>query len=607
VTYTTPYKEPKPEEGITEKDISEMIEKALKTEREEQVKEQYEAILTAIDEWGVKPPAPTFIPLGALAPEWAKFPERVLVVAKITEEEEEVTGWQDRYTDDVVTISETANVSPPIAKNIISRLKAKGYKILKKDTIEKTDEVKLLWFDDGWDDTLPKELNWCVEVVGQPEIDIIKGYSHGVIEISPVADDERLYVKAGYIDLKDEFKPKSEEVIALETEKEGWEKEKTRLEKRIVDLKEEINKDKEKPFHKRDISKATRRDLIFGTVKLEEFLFVSSSSGVFLGNYPVDNELWSQRSRWDSTLEMQLPKQGLILTNAHVADNGLGDMVIMISADREVMWVVFPGKPYIRYTQDSDFQGTPAHVLSIDGQHVISRDYDAAILTTTSVYGMDRNAAKLGNSNNVSDGDPVITVGNPIGLQKFLSLGVISNKDYDSYKAVTLGDRERDRKALHSTMWYECTIGIGGTSGSGLWALAGSEAGKVVALHNIGLYSGMAVVSTSTGLTGVEIDPDDPRVKSLYMDTVLKEFLERVKDDFFQVDINSGLLNVNVKGLLRENKDLDVYFEGLYAMSRVDGMNAAVPINGIKIFLQERGIDPTHFGWDPIDPNYWTK
>ena len=40
----------------------------------------------------------------------------------------------------------------------------------------------------------------------------------------------------------------------------------------------------------------------------------------------------------------------------------------------------------------------------------------------------------------------------------------------------------------------------------------------------------------------------------------------------------------------------------------ITGMNAGIPINKVKTYFQERGIDPSNFSWGKgIKKNYWWK
>ena len=39
----------------------------------------------------------------------------------------------------------------------------------------------------------------------------------------------------------------------------------------------------------------------------------------------------------------------------------------------------------------------------------------------------------------------------------------------------------------------------------------------------------------------------------------------------------------------------------------VTGMSAAIPINKVKAYLQERGINPDDFGWESVEKEYWEK
>ena len=215
VSFTTSLEE---EEEITKEDVEELlkerIKEAIEKEREEQAKDKYSTYLTDIDVWGYEVVSQTHVPLGALAPKWAKFPDRVLVVCKV--EKKEITAWEKEYEKDILAISETANVSPSQAREIINRLRSEGYSVSKEELV-KAETVELLWFSGGWGDNYPKTLKWTVEILGT-ETNLITGYgSGGVLEIQPVADDARLHIVAGYLDLLAEYKPKSDEIKELES------------------------------------------------------------------------------------------------------------------------------------------------------------------------------------------------------------------------------------------------------------------------------------------------------------------------------------------------------------------------------------------------------
>ena len=214
VSFTDPLEE---EKSFTKEDIAQLlktkIQEAIEQEKVEQAKNKHSTYLVTIDVWGYKVISQTHVPLSALAPKWAKFPDKVLVVCEV--EKKEINGHDKEYKKDVMAISETANVSLSQSTLIIRRLRAEGYSISKEELAEAT-TVKLLHFSD-WDDEYPTTLNWSVEVIGT-ENNLIIGYDpRGILEIRPVAGDVRLHVSAGYFDLRDEYKPKTDQVKELES------------------------------------------------------------------------------------------------------------------------------------------------------------------------------------------------------------------------------------------------------------------------------------------------------------------------------------------------------------------------------------------------------
>ena len=59
---------------------------------------------------------------------------------------------------------------------------------------------------------------------------------------------------------------------------------------------------------------------------------------------------------------------------------------------------------------------------------------------------------------------------------------------------------------------------------------------------------------------------------------------------------------------LKEHNDLaEIISKQHHGHMPISGMNIGVPINYAKRFLQERGLDPEHFGWEKLDKNYWVK
>jgi len=600
VFFTTPLDE---EKEFTKEDIEELlkekIKEAIEKDREEQAEEKYSSYFTEIDEWGYEPVSQTHVPLGALAPKWAKFPERVLVVCKV--EKKEITAWEKEYEKDILAISETANVSPSQAKGIINRLRAEGYSVSKEE-VAQSETVELLHFSNGWDDKYPTILKWSVEVLGS-EVNLIVGYdSKGILEIQPVPDDVRLHVVAGYFDLKDEYKPKSDEVKKLESQVEM-------LEEDVKDKQIIIDEQKKEEDKKRDISTATLGDLMYGNVKVDNFWFMSAASGVFLGNMRVTDKFFGVQSNWGSYKHIIInEKKGVVLTNAHVAEMAL-NFEIYVSEDKEEMWVIFPGIPYIRYTKDTDLLGSPAQVLWVENEPVSSQDFDSAIMVTTAIPSYEKHKAILGDSDKVKEGDAVIMVGNPGYMQKFLTEGVIANKSYsflDSFLGSTFLGFDLSlglhRWLLNSNFWFDTPIGIGGTSGSGVWALEGSEKGKVIALHNMGLKEPLSIASAVSDEKNIDSCPLIP----VASDTPLKSVLREYKSEFFKdYPFKEAKFKFNVDSFAKEEPLFKEAMEHCGLWVDVAGMNAGVPINKVKQYLQERGIDPANFGWEKLSDGYW--
>jgi len=621
--------------------ITSMIDEAIKAERTRDEQDKYESSLTSIERYGYESPSKTAIPLGALAPRWARFPERVLVVQKT--ERDEITAWEKEYEEDVLAVSETADVSPSKAKAIITTLRSKGYSIFKEEIAEEA-TVELLWFRSGWDEKYPTTLNWKVCIEGT-ETNIITGYDpRGILHVRPIPDGKRVYVSAGYFDLKDEFRPKSSETKRLEYELEGLER-KIKLmqeqqaerdeanEKRIKELNEQLAKTEEelrkekKEEYKRDISKATWLDVKMGVVKLEEFWMIGGGTGTYLGNMKVDNEMYGFQSSWGGYRHFTgSEEKGVILTNAHVATHAI-DYNVYVSEDKEVMWIIYPGYQYVRYTQDSDLFGSPSQVLCIDYKPVLSRSMDCAIIVTTKVPHYKKHAALLGNSDNVDQGDRVIMVGNPGLLQKFATEGIISNKNYDSMKDATwfyLPPIPRTVLDLlrNANLWIDAPIGIGGTSGSAIWALDGKEQGKVIALHALGLGSPISftkpvskidVDSIDFSIIGDEegkivCDPKDCDCEDYIGKKQIRLTAEKLREELFKDYSFEKAMKGNRQSpdvFYKENETFKPLMSAHGKFIWITGMSAGIPINKVKTYLQERGLDPDNFKWEGIDKKYW--
>ena len=625
VSFTTPLPKDEPfdkstiQEMLAEriKKLEKNIEAKIKSEIESSQENRYESSLTSIEAYGHLPKSQTEIPIGAISgvPKWAKFPEKVLTVYKT--EKTDISPWDKAAEKDVLAISETAGVSISKAKEMLSKIKASGYSVSKTAVDEKT-EVQLLWYDDGWDDSYPTTLRWEVTLLGE-KANLITGYdSRGILKVRPIEKDgydiSRVHICAGYIDLKDKFKPKSSDVRSLENEIKSLKRQKEALRERADELQEEKNKEIREKY-KRDITSVTWRDVLLGTVKLEISYWTSKASGIYLGNVQntPDVNVWPDGQKWYGSYHKESKHLSYILTNAHVAAIGMFQE-IYISKDKEVMVISGPGYPFIRYTQESDTVGSPAFSLRVDGNYVYSEDYDCAVLATTAVPNHEQHRALLGNSDNVKSGTRIIMVGNPGGFQKFTTEGVVSNVSYSFIKSVP--DKwkgefvSRHSSVMNPSMWIDAPISIGGTSGSGIWALEGPEAGKVVSLHNVGVSRGVWVseikeesFATEGGVISIGGVEDFPATG------LIKHITPEIKEKIFSgYSYRDAIFNQSIENVEENHPDIFKMLKSqYYVMVQMAGMHAGVPINNVKAYLQERGIDPQAFEFEGLKEEYWTK
>lgn len=627
VTFTEPLPEEEKDELTTEKvktlleeqkkELELKLAKDLKESLEKQRKEieegKYESVLTPFTVYEHEPHSRTAVVLGTITPENVTFPEKVLVVAEVKEDEEYITAWEKEYEKDVLTISETINVSPTKAKELISNLSIHGYTVNKKK-IEVSDNVKLLWFDGGWNDNYPMVLNWSVKVHGK-DTNIITGYDpRGILEIRPIGEDEKINVVAGYHDLMDKYKEKSTEMKELEIKIDNLNLEIERLEEAIEEKNKKIEElTPEEEAEKRDISKVTFWDVYFGNVKLEVRYFVTAASGMFLGNMRVDNEMYGYqgwRGWGDYQQYIKNDEKAAILTNAHVAY--LAVMYeVYVSRDKETMWILLPGVPFVRYTKSSDHFGTPAALLSIDGEPIMSYDYDCGVMVTTAVPQYEINKVSLGDSDNVKEGDPVVMVGNPAMCQKFTTEGIISNTDYSLLNRLDSARwfKYMSHKVMYNWIkntkfWIDAPIGIGGTSGSGIWALSGKEKGKVVSLHNAGLvsrFSNDSLVSSKAQELDYKImECEDRETK---VEDVVKNNISNILEKYSCRDVT---YDSTIEEFSKIDEDFDIVLEQC-CNQRVAGMSIGIAINDVKMYLQERGLDPEHFNWDELPQEYFEQ
>ena len=555
------------------------IKKALEKAEDERDAERHETWLTTIEKT-VEVKAQGYIPLGVMAPEYAKFPEKVLAVWEAKPEEVDV--YLDKYKKDVQTISEVTGVSLSKAKDILLKIKGEGYTIYKPDEKQK-DKMKLIWFT-GWADNYPTVLKWAVTIEGEPDINIITGYDpRGILEIKHVPDDLKVLVKAGYHDLKETYKtkPKEETVLSAEVEE---------LKRKLKEIEE---KNAEKP-KKRDIRNATWSDVRSGLVKLELLWMMGHGTGIYLGNMgfrfedkAVGYGMWNRNFGHSRGFkgDRQSGARGVILTNAHVAVNALNSMPYL-SKDLEHYWYVYAGKPFVRYTVASDHFGSPATVLTIDAEPVVSWDFDTGIMITSPVQNMEPMAATFGNSDNVKTGTEILMVGNPSLLQKYSTQGIISQRHHsftDSIYAAQwfkyITNKPIFNWLKNTSMWFEST-GYGGTSGSGVWALNGPEAGKLIALHNAGLAAKVAFtgnMSESKTILAKEGEGKILKSTKFFLDVFEKEF-----------PVTSAKYTVSKHEFDKTNPKFPV---DEAAHIKLSGLNAAIPINLVVQYLRERGLE----------------
>jgi hypothetical protein len=583
-------------------EIKKTVDEAIKAEREFQNKDRYKSYLTSFEKYGVEPYGEDKIILGAITPKWAKFPERVLTVYKA-----EKTTVSVHDEKDVLAVSDLANVSPRVAKNIISRLQTDGYSIHKRK-VDLDAEVKLIWFRSGWEDPRPQELKWSVTIDGNPP-NLIKGYdTRGILEIFPVPSGKTVKVVAEYHDLYDDFKPKAQEIInkerIIDRLKEELDRKEKQFKKDIEQLEKQIKEEKEDKY-KRDITTATLMDVMRGTVKLEQFWYRTAASGIFLGNSKIREGMYGYSWRGIDVHSVYGQEKAFVLTNAHVANMSI-NYELHVSEDKEVMWIILPAWTSIRHTQDSDMYGSPAQMLAIDDRPVSSWDYDCAVMVTSKVPGYNH-TVKLGDSDKVTEGDMVTMVGNPSMTQKFLTQGVVANTDYSLMKSHLIDrflykgiPRAAYNWLMNTNFWFDTPIGTGGTSGSGVWALSGSEKGKVIAIHNAGLSRPtlFTEVNISSGVDNIDVN--------LFTNKSVRIFSLK-KDDWKDVisEPNRDLKFVlTLDEFVEENPSFVLTRSGYQELS---GMNAGIKINDVKRYLQERGLDPEEFGWEKADRDYWQR
>ena len=429
-------------------------------------------------------------------------------------------------------------------------------------------EIELLHFS-TWDDTYPSTLRWSVKVSGTEE-NLIVGYDpRGIIEVKPIPEDKRVDVEVSYFDLEDDSKPKDPKVIGLEEEMRLKDE---RLEAQDKEL-DKLNK-KDEDY---DIRNATSYDVMMGTVRVYSGYALITGTGTYIGNHRVrgDGNQREWHSRYYGEKDSNTEFNALILTNNHVAAH-TASVDIIVTEDKQAMFIMLPATPYVRYTGDSERFGTPAALLYLDGEPMLAPGIDSGLLVTTPISYLK--APVLGNSDNVKNGDTVISVGCPMGLIKTMTQGIVSNTDLNMYKSWDYGWPYIDW-IRNASFMIDTTQGIGGQSGSSVWAIDGKESGKIVALRN----SGLAVWHSDYRCSElIELDDIDMQL--------LPRKLIKI-DDKNVVGLLGGLDKIEFTSSIGELEGFmdAVKFQDGY--TAVAGMNFGIAINKVKGWMVERGID----------------
>jgi len=174
--------------------------------------------------------------------------------------------------------------------------------------------------------------------------------------------------------------------------------------------------------------------------KIKNIVQEQGNAVVFIGVYSKKGNLTKYGSGFF------VSKDGLIATNYHVIENGYG--AVIKSLDGKVLKDVY----LISFDKDKDIA-----LLKVD--------------ETTAFY------ARLGNSDSISQGDKIVTIGNPEGLQNTISDGIVS------------GIREIEGMKLFQ---ITCPIS-GGSSGGPLYNLDGDVIGITTLVSKIGQNLNFAV------------------------------------------------------------------------------------------------------------------
>ena len=228
---------------------------------------------------------------------------------------------------------------------------------------------------------------------------------------------------------------------------------------------------------------------------------------------------------------------------------------------------------------------------------------------TSVIPGFEKYAAQLGNSANVEEGLEVVAVGSPSLMMKQLTEGIVSNTHYsilqsplaDGWLANGMSRREFEWMQA-SSFWVDTTQGCGGSSGSPVFALEGSEVGKVIALRNMGMVSRQAFAKpTATQSTPIAYFADKLGTGPLRI--LIPKYKDLIFKDF---DYKTAVYTDNSEMLTGPETSIGTIMNCGCTMD-IAGLNGAVPIDEIKEFLAERGIDLRKLGAKRLSSKYWTK
>jgi len=198
-------------------------------------------------------------------------------------------------------------------------------------------------------------------------------------------------------------------------------------------------------------------------------------------------------------------------------------------------------------------------------------------------------------------------VGNPALLQKFTTVGTVSNTSHSILDGFLF---QRIAKYLdkypmlynwlkNSNFWFDTPIGTGGTSGSGVWALSGREKGNLIALHNMGMAGSCSVFM---------IDGKMKELKNVSGIGLIKDVVKKDMEKFIDLDgYKKAIYDTTYDDFLKENQSFGDLVEKSMCRYDIPGLSGGIPINLVKQYLEEMGLNPEEFGWEGLNKDYFLK